>query len=62
MPIPPPPPPPLPPAAAKIQQTLPKVSGSRAMLLNEIQKGTQLKKAVTNDRSAPVIGGQVTGQ
>uniref|UniRef100_A0A183C320 WH2 domain-containing protein n=1 Tax=Globodera pallida TaxID=36090 RepID=A0A183C320_GLOPA len=31
------------------------------MLLNEIHKGTRLKKAVTNDRSAPTVEGQIVG-
>ncbi|AGO10490.1 AaceriABR038Cp [[Ashbya] aceris (nom. inval.)] len=33
------------------------VMASRDALLSDIRKGSRLKKAVTNDRSAPVIGG-----
>ena len=61
MPPPPPPPPapgPPPPPAA------PNFGGggkggkapARGALLDSIQKGAKLKKAVTNDRSAPIVG------
>ena len=45
---PPPPPPPLP------SLSLPKVT-DRSELLNSIRKGAKLKKAITNDKSAPNI-------
>lgn len=64
MPAPPPPPPPPPPPlslSANNSQAPPKAKGNRAMLLSEIHKGAQLRKAVTNDRSAPAIGGKVVG-
>ena len=60
MPAPPPPPPPPPPPTSSTNAAPPK-SNNRAMLLNEIHKGTRLKKAVTNDRSAPAIGGKIKG-
>jgi WAS/WASL-interacting protein len=53
MPGPPPPPPPPPPSAS----APPPPSAGRNALLDDIQKGRKLKKAVTNDRSAPVIEG-----
>lgn len=31
--------------------------GNRNALLDSIQAGTKLKKTVTNDRSAPLVGG-----
>ena len=48
---PPPPPAPGPPPAAPVSAAQP----GRSALLSQIQKGTQLKKAVTNDRSAPTV-------
>lgn len=38
----------------------PPASGNtgRSALLSDIQKGTRLKKAETNDRSAPIVGGK----
>ncbi|KAI3410186.1 hypothetical protein GPALN_006545 [Globodera pallida] len=69
-PAPPPPPPPPPPPASLSNPSLSnhsntvapqKATGTRAMLLNEIHKGTRLKKAVTNDRSAPTVEGQIVG-
>jgi hypothetical protein len=57
MPGPPPPPPPgnIPPPPTLA--TLPKgKSDDRGALLKSIQKGTKLKKTVTNDRSQPIIG------
>lgn len=63
MPPPPPPPPPAPsaPAAPPPFKAAPKSKGgggevSRGALLSDIHKGARLKKAVTNDRSAPVVG------
>lgn len=34
----------------------PPAAADRSALLNQIHKGAKLKKAVTNDRSAPIIG------
>ncbi|KAL3085181.1 hypothetical protein niasHS_010250 [Heterodera schachtii] len=65
MPAPPPPPPPPPPPSFSTnsqQLTTQKATGERAMLLNEIHKGTRLKKAVTNDRSAPAVEGKIVGE
>jgi WAS/WASL-interacting protein len=56
MPAPPPPPPPIP-TSCTVQKT--KITENRATLLNEIHRGARLKKTVTNDRSAPLIGGKV---
>jgi len=60
---PPPPPPPMsgllppppPPQAPSLPQTPVDTSGDRFSLLNDIRKGRALKKAVTNDRSKPLI-------
>lgn len=60
----PPPPPPPPPAAPAPPPPAPAFGGggkggkapSRGALLDSIHKGAKLKKAVTNDRSAPVVG------
>ncbi|KIX04640.1 uncharacterized protein Z518_05510 [Rhinocladiella mackenziei CBS 650.93] len=51
----PPPPPPLP---GNSHPTAPpkSVTKGRDALLSDITKGTKLKKAVTNDRSAPILG------
>lgn len=58
MPGPPPPPPPMAPAAPPPPVfKAPKVSNDRGALLKSIQKGTKLKKTVTNDKSAPLIAG-----
>ncbi|KAF1797775.1 hypothetical protein FB192DRAFT_1163445 [Mucor lusitanicus] len=63
-----PPPPPAPPApappmaAASSPQQPPSAAGGgdmRSALLSQIQSGTRLKKAVTNDRSASSIAGHV---
>lgn len=62
----PPPPPPPPPAAPPPPPTLSqantqkptlnkKEQKDRGALLSDIHKGRKLKKAVTNDRSAPVL-------
>jgi hypothetical protein len=73
--IPPPPPappaapaapaaPPAPPAPAAPAATIPPPStggDSRSALLNQIQLGTSLKKAVTNDRSSSSVSGRVIG-
>ncbi|EPX72459.1 verprolin [Schizosaccharomyces octosporus yFS286] len=52
-----PPPPPPAPAPAAAAPAPPPVTKDRSALLNSIQKGTKLKKAQTNDRSAPIVGG-----
>ncbi|KAJ5511947.1 hypothetical protein N7453_004050 [Penicillium expansum] len=51
------PPPPPPPAAAAAGRPPKGQAKDRGALLSDIHKGARLKKAVTNDRSAPVIGG-----
>ncbi len=51
---PPPPPPPGPPPPPPPSQAPPKAPGRNA-LLSDISKGAKLKKAVTNDRSAPIV-------
>ncbi|KAJ5975816.1 hypothetical protein N7481_009523 [Penicillium waksmanii] len=61
-----PPPPPPPPSAAAWGASLPNRPGKgevkdRGALLSDIHKGTRLKKAVTNDRSAPVVGKSAGG-
>ncbi|KAG5979765.1 hypothetical protein E4U55_004767 [Claviceps digitariae] len=55
MPAPPPPPPPPPPGGAGLPARPPPGAGNRNALLSDISKGKSLKKAVTNDRSAPAI-------
>ncbi|KAE8391762.1 hypothetical protein BDV23DRAFT_182126 [Aspergillus alliaceus] len=50
------PPPPPPPGALPSRPSGAEVKG-RGALLSDIHKGTRLKKTVTNDRSAPVVGG-----
>ncbi|KAI1710087.1 WH2 motif domain-containing protein [Ditylenchus destructor] len=40
----------------------PKPTAARNQLLSEIHNGARLKKAVTNDRSAPKVGGKVAGE
>lgn len=66
--VPPPPPPPAPAApappmatASNLQQPPSAAGGGdmRSALLSQIQSGTRLKKAVTNDRSASSIAGHV---
>ncbi|PNF18412.1 hypothetical protein B7P43_G11007 [Cryptotermes secundus] len=59
MPFPPPPPPPGPPAptfGSGVPQTAHSNGESRNLLLQSIRQGTTLKRAVTNDRSSPLIG------
>ena len=63
MPPPPPPGPPAPPPPASLPSRPVKTAapaggggGDRSALLKSIQKGAQLKKTVTNDRSAPITG------
>ena len=60
MPPPPPPGPPPAPAPPKNSKALAKLGGggtNKGALLDSIHKGTKLKKTVTNDKSAPVLGG-----
>ncbi|KAL8916238.1 MAG: hypothetical protein Q9208_008636 [Pyrenodesmia sp. 3 TL-2023] len=53
----PPPPPPPPPGSSSVPaRPPPAVAKDRGALLTDITKGARLKKAVTNDRSAPAIG------
>lgn len=58
MPGPPPPPPPGGPPPPMMPAFAPPKGGpdGRSALLNSIQKGAKLKKTVTNDKSAPLIG------
>ncbi|QLQ81582.1 hypothetical protein HG537_0F03430 [Torulaspora globosa] len=64
-PAPPPPPPPAPLGLGSSGATAPKPAASvmqgRDALLGDIRKGMKLKKAETNDRSAPLVGGGVVG-
>ena len=53
--------PPPPPEAPPPPPVTPAASGDRSALLSAIQSGKQLKKAVTNDRSAAPVSGQVLG-
>lgn len=66
MPVPPPPPPPpsvLPSLSVRSgTSTLQSKTNDRSKLLSEIQTGMKLRKTVTNDRSAPVVGGKVAGK
>ncbi|XP_007669446.1 WAS/WASL-interacting protein family member 1 [Ornithorhynchus anatinus] len=59
MPVPPPPAPPPPPTFALANTEKPSLNKSeqagRNALLSDISKGKKLKKAVTNDRSAPIL-------
>uniref|UniRef100_A0A452IJR1 WH2 domain-containing protein n=1 Tax=Gopherus agassizii TaxID=38772 RepID=A0A452IJR1_9SAUR len=59
MPVPPPPAPPPPPTLALANTEKPSLNRSeqagRNALLSDISKGKKLKKAVTNDRSAPIL-------
>lgn len=59
MPFPPPPPPPGPLAptfGSGAPKTVHSDGESRNLLLQSIRQGTTLKRAVTNDRSSPLIG------
>ncbi|XP_039296614.1 WAS/WASL-interacting protein family member 2 [Nilaparvata lugens] len=61
---PPPPPPPGPPPPPSFPAAAPTATSDpnqRNQLLQSIRKGTNLKKTVTNDRSAPVVGGKSGG-
>lgn len=59
MPFPPPPPPgPPPPPSFVVASSRKNEADNRNQLLADIRGGTKLKKAVTNDRSAPVIEGK----
>ncbi|EJD74833.1 WH2 domain-containing protein family protein [Loa loa] len=65
MPVPPPPPPPPPSVLPSLSvrsgfTALQSKANDRSKLLNEIQTGMKLRKTVTNDRSAPVLGGRVS--
>ncbi|KAK2020060.1 hypothetical protein LZ32DRAFT_7092 [Colletotrichum eremochloae] len=53
---PPPPPPPGGPPGAGALPARPPAGANRGALLSDITKGKALKKAVTNDRSAPMVG------
>ncbi|CAO3629106.1 unnamed protein product [Cunninghamella blakesleeana] len=60
------PPPPAPPASTSNESAFipspPATGGSdRNALLSQIQLGTKLKKAVTNDRSQPSVSGKIVG-
>lgn len=59
MPPPPPPPPPggpPPPPMPSLQKASKGAAPDRSALLTQIRGGAQLKKTVTNDRSAPIVG------
>ncbi|TDZ25949.1 hypothetical protein Cob_v001035 [Colletotrichum orbiculare MAFF 240422] len=57
---PPPPPPPGGPPGAGNLPARPSGGANRGALLTDITKGKALKKAVTNDRSAPIVGNSST--
>ncbi|KAK0420749.1 hypothetical protein QR680_014862 [Steinernema hermaphroditum] len=58
---PPPPPPPGPPPPPAGPSKPPPTNSARNALLSDIHKGRALKKVVTNDRSAPVVGSKSSG-
>ncbi|RKP14928.1 hypothetical protein BJ684DRAFT_14778 [Piptocephalis cylindrospora] len=60
MPGPPPPPPPPPPSSGGTAPR-PAAAPGRGALLSQIQGGARLKKAVTNDRSKPIVSGSASG-
>lgn len=57
------PPPPPPPMMAPVKKFVPAASSGdpRNALLGQIQKGAQLKKVKTVDKSAPLVAGKVAG-
>ncbi|KAI6188253.1 WH2 domain-containing protein [Aphelenchoides besseyi] len=56
----PPPPPPPPPPVSNLATKPPPKTDDRSKLLADIQHGMKLKKTVTNDRSAPMVGGKTS--
>lgn len=64
MPGPPPPPPPMAPMKKAFVPPAPSSGGGdmRNALLGQIQKGKQLKKVKTVDKSAPIVAGKIAGE
>lgn len=68
MPGPPPPPPPgpaappPPPMGGMKKAAAPASGDMRGALLNQIQKGTKLKKVTTVDKSKPIVSGRIAGE